>query len=242
VSKQTFRWVAYFPTPAFSKIASLFDHPVIKKNEVEIIALRAARTAREEPTPHVSNPLPYLKIETPSLKSAFVEYTYRKHGKLRLNGLRKALIDNQIPELAVSQLAVKLKKEWVLGKRAAREDLGKYHSSWERNPWVAAIFKLVFPREGGERREEAERHLTEEEKSLRFKRSTLELYRLQDTRVYLSGGNETIASCYDDEVLLWAVMSAIDYEIALAKYAQYKMGAADQWVLVRTGSIKELMR
>jgi hypothetical protein len=235
------RWVGYFATPVLSKILQLFEHKVIKKHDVEIIELSCTRTSREDkhkPT----RPLPYFKIENLELKNALINYNYTRFGKLNIGKLRQALISEQIQEMVIDSFAVKIKREWILGTEATNEEMAKYRSSWERNPYLAAVFQHVYLAQNGERREKVAEHLSDEEKKLRFKRTSLDLVALQDTQVYLSGGKDTVADVNSDEALIANVMTSIDYEIALANFAEFRRGAEDRWVLVRTGSIKELRK
>lgn len=235
------RWVGYFATPVLSKILQLFEHPVIKKHDVEIIELSCSRTSREDKS-KPTRPLPYFKIENMEIKNAVISYNYTRYGKLNIGKLKQTLVSQQIQEMVIDSFAVKIKKEWILGEEATNEEMARYRSSWERNPYLAAVFKHVHLGENGERREKVEEHLTDEERSLRFKRTSLDLVALQDTHVYLSGGKDTVADVNSAEALIANVMTSIDYEIALANFAEFRMGAEDKWVLVRTGSIKELRK
>lgn len=241
-ARPQYRWVGYFPTPVFSKIIQLFEHPVIRQHDVEIIALSCARTSREHRA-RPTRPLPFLKLEDVAIRNVSLDYDYRRHGKLNVSELKDTIAQNNIQEMVINSFAAKLKKDWIIGEDETDEELKKYRSTWERNPYLAAVFRAVFVGENGERRAEVEKHLTEEELGrLRFKRTSLELERLQDTRVFLSGGQVVVGDVNTDELLIARIMTAIDYETSLARYAQYRMSAENRWTLVRTGSIKELRR
>jgi hypothetical protein len=217
----------------------LFEHPVIKKHDVEVIELSCTRTWRES-RGRPTRPLPYLKLEDVAIRNAIINYNYTRYGKLDIRKLRHALQYQQVQEMVIDSFAVKIKKEWILGREATNEELAKYRSSWERNPYLAAVFRHVHLSENGERREKVEEHLSNEERSLRFKRTSLDLVKLQDARSFLSGGQDTVADVNSDEALIASVMTNIDYDMSLANFAQYKMGAENRWILVRTGSIREL--
>jgi len=236
-----YRWVGYFATPVLSKILQLFEHPVIKKHDVEIIALSCTRTSREQRGKPI-RPLPYLKLENAEIKNALINYNYTRYGKLNITELKKALAKHDVQEMVIDSFAVKIKKEWLVGKEAVNEEMARYRSSWERNPYLAAVFRHVHLSQNGERREAVEQHLTDEERSLGFKRTSLDLVGLQDARVFLSGGEDIVADVNSDEALIYGIMTNIDYDVSLANFAQFKMGAENRWVLVRTGSIRELRR
>jgi hypothetical protein len=237
------RWVGYFATPVLSKILQLFEHPTIRKHGVEIISLNSTRTARGNGGKPTRHPLPFLKIEDLEIRNVFLNYDYTRYGKLKIAELREALRNNRIQEMAIGSFAVKIQKEWILGKEAVDEEMEKYRSSWERNPYIAAVFKHVYLGENGERRQAVEEHLTEEERGqLRFKRTALDLVALQDARVFLSGGRDTIADVNSNVTLISNVMYNIDYAMSLAHFAEFRMGAENRWILVRTGSIRELRK
>jgi hypothetical protein len=243
-----YRYVGYLPTPALSKVLSLFQEYSNGKNystykdSVEIVRLKARRD--RVVNKNVLNPLPYMELTAIENKFASLDYSLIRHPHLNVSLLAAKLSETAIDEMVVEEIGFAIPKDQLLADKTLIQDDSYWDSSiWERSRRIVATFQRHFAGKAkttdGTYLEAIKDHTEDEVREYGFKYSSLDLTFLQDLKTQWARGTKQGIRLGGDTHLIWRVLFTVDPDKNFARLRQYKREKGEVWVLVRDKKIGE---